>query len=139
MLAVPVRSPLALTAVPVSKLQGRPLIAPPRPGEEPVSSAVAALHRRHQVSMPVVGGVETVHSAISLVLAGEGLAILPACVELGSPRGANRPRPLLGRSPRPNSLPRRAMRPAGQPRILHQAYREPATLNGLRIHRSARA
>ena len=88
MLAVPVRSPLArLTAVPVSKLQGRPLIALPRPGEEPASSAVAALLRRHQVSMPIVGRVETVHSAISLVLAGEGLAILPACAELGSPRG----------------------------------------------------
>ena len=50
-------------------------------------SAVAALLRRHQVSMPIVGRVETVHSAISLVLAGEGLAILPACAELGSPRG----------------------------------------------------
>jgi DNA-binding transcriptional LysR family regulator len=37
--------------------------------------------------MPIVGRVETAHSAISLVLAGESLAILPACAELGSPRG----------------------------------------------------
>jgi len=88
MLAVPVRSPLArLTAVPVKKLQGRPLIALPKPGEDPASSATAALLRRHQVSMPVAGRVETAHSAISLVLAGEGLAILPACAELGAPRG----------------------------------------------------
>lgn len=88
MLAVPVRSPLArLAAVPVSKLQGRALIGLPRPGHDPASSAVAALLRRHQVSMPIAGRVETVHSALSLVLAGEGLAILPACAELGSPRG----------------------------------------------------
>ena len=88
MLAVPVRSPLArLAAVPVSKLQGRPLIALPKPGEDPASSATAALLRRHQISMPVSGRVETAHSAISLVLAGEGLAILPACAALGAPRG----------------------------------------------------
>jgi DNA-binding transcriptional LysR family regulator len=88
MLVVPARSPLArLAAVPVSKLRGRPLIALPRPGEEPASSPVASLLRRHQVSMPIAGRVETAHSAISLVLAGEGLAILPACAELGSPRG----------------------------------------------------
>lgn len=87
-LVVPARSPLArLSAVPVRKLQGRPLIALPRPDEDPASSAVIALLRRHQVSMPIAGRVETAHSAISLVLAGEGLAILPACAELGSPRG----------------------------------------------------
>ncbi|WP_035982203.1 LysR substrate-binding domain-containing protein [Bradyrhizobium sp. STM 3843] len=88
MLALPARSPLArLTAVPVSRLHGRPLIALPRPGEEPASSAVAALLRRHQVEMPIASRVETVHSAMSLVLAGEGLAILPACAALGAPRG----------------------------------------------------
>jgi DNA-binding transcriptional LysR family regulator len=48
---------------------------------------VASLLRRHQISMPVGGRVETAHSAISLVLAGEGYAILPACAELGAPRG----------------------------------------------------
>ncbi|MGY3692476.1 DNA-binding transcriptional LysR family regulator [Bradyrhizobium sp. USDA 3240] len=87
MLAMPARSPLArLPAVPVSRLQGRPLIALPRP-EEPTSSAVSAMLRRHQVVMPVVSRVETVHSALSLVLAGEGLAILPACAKLGAPPG----------------------------------------------------
>jgi DNA-binding transcriptional LysR family regulator len=88
MLAMPARSALArLAAVPVSKLQGRPLIALPKPGEDPAASAVASLLRRHQVSMPVASRVETAHSAIGLVLAGEGLAILPACAQLGSPRG----------------------------------------------------
>jgi DNA-binding transcriptional LysR family regulator len=37
--------------------------------------------------MPIASRVETVHSAMSLVLAGEGLAILPACAQLGAPRG----------------------------------------------------
>ena len=88
MLVAPARSPLArLAAVPVSKLRGRPLIALPKPGEEPANSAITSLLRRHQVSMPIAGRVETAHSAISLVLAGEGFAILPACAELGSPRG----------------------------------------------------
>lgn len=88
MLAVPARSPLArLATVPVTRLQGRPLIALPRPDEEPTSSAVAALLRRHQVVMPIASRVETVYSALSLVLAGEGVAILPACAQLASPRG----------------------------------------------------
>lgn len=88
MVAMPARSPLArLSAVPVSRLQGRPLIALPRPEEQPTSSAVSAMLRRHQVVMPIVSRVETVHSALSLVLAGEGLAILPACAKLGAPPG----------------------------------------------------
>jgi len=33
--------------------------------------------------MPVANRVETVHSALSLVLAGEGMAIVPACARLG--------------------------------------------------------
>ena len=37
--------------------------------------------------MPVANRVETVHSALSMVLAGEGMAILPACAELGCPTG----------------------------------------------------
>lgn len=88
MLAMPIRSPLArLSSVPMEKLQGRPLIALPRPDQDPASSAVAALLRRHQIVMPIAGRVETVHSAMSLVLAGEGLAILPACAKLGAPQG----------------------------------------------------
>jgi DNA-binding transcriptional LysR family regulator len=37
--------------------------------------------------MPIASRVETVHSALSMVLAGEGLAIVPACAELGCPTG----------------------------------------------------
>jgi DNA-binding transcriptional LysR family regulator len=88
MLALPARSSLARsTAVPVSRLQGRPLVSLPPHAEEPASSVVASLLRRHQLSMPVVSRVETVHSALSLVLAGEGLAIVPACAEIGCPTG----------------------------------------------------
>jgi DNA-binding transcriptional LysR family regulator len=88
MLVMPKRSPLArLSSVPMTRLQGRPLIALPPPDQDPASSAVAALLRRHQVVMPIASRVETVHSAMSLVLAGEGLAILPACAKLGAPQG----------------------------------------------------
>jgi DNA-binding transcriptional LysR family regulator len=37
--------------------------------------------------MPVANRVETAHSALSLVLAGEGMAILPACAQFGCPTG----------------------------------------------------
>jgi DNA-binding transcriptional LysR family regulator len=74
-------------AVPVKKLQGRPLISLPGPAEDPANSVVASLLRRHQISMPVANRVETAHSALSLVLAGEGMAILPACAQLGCPTG----------------------------------------------------
>ncbi|MGX1170432.1 DNA-binding transcriptional LysR family regulator [Bradyrhizobium sp. USDA 372] len=88
MLAMPIRSPLArLSSVPMARLQGCPLIALPHPDHGPASSAVVPLLRRHQVVMPIASRVETVHSAMSLVLAGEGLAILPACAQLGAPRG----------------------------------------------------
>jgi DNA-binding transcriptional LysR family regulator len=71
----------------VKKLQGRPLISLPGSAEDPATSVVTSLLRRHQVSMPVANRVETVHSALSLVLAGEGMAILPACAQLGCPTG----------------------------------------------------
>ena len=88
MLAMPAGSPLARSAaVPVKRLQGRPLISLPWPTEDPATSIVTSLLRRHQVGMPVANRVETVHSALSMVLAGEGLAILPACAELGCPTG----------------------------------------------------
>jgi DNA-binding transcriptional LysR family regulator len=88
MLAMPIRSPLArLSAVPMERLHGRPLIALPPPEQDPASSAVAALLRRHQIVMPIASRVETVHSAMSLVLAGEGFAIVPGCAKLGAPRG----------------------------------------------------
>jgi DNA-binding transcriptional LysR family regulator len=88
MLALPAGSPLARSAaVPVKRLQGHPLVSLPWPAEDPATSVVTSLLRRHQVSMPVASRVETVHSALSMVLAGEGFAILPACAELGCPTG----------------------------------------------------
>ena len=88
MLAMPASSPLARSAaVAVKRLQGRPLVGLPGPAEDPATSVVTSLLRRHQVDMPVANRVETVHSALSMVLAGEGLAILPACAELGCPTG----------------------------------------------------
>lgn len=88
MLAMPAGSQLArAAAVPVKKLQGRPLIGLPGSAEDPATSIVTSLLRRHQVTMPISNRVETVHSALSLVLAGEGVAILPACAQLGCPTG----------------------------------------------------
>jgi DNA-binding transcriptional LysR family regulator len=88
MLVMPAGSQLARSAaVPVRKLQDRPLISLPGPAEDPANSVVTSLLRRHQVSMTVANRVETVHSALSLVLAGEGMAILPACAQLGCPTG----------------------------------------------------
>jgi DNA-binding transcriptional LysR family regulator len=87
-LAMPARSALArLSAVPVDRLQGQKLIALPTLKENADTSLVAALLRRHQVTMQVVERVETVHAAMALVLAGEGYAILPACAAVGHPPG----------------------------------------------------
>ncbi|MBT2325003.1 LysR family transcriptional regulator [Variovorax paradoxus] len=86
--AVPANSPLArMRAIPLSTLQGRKLIGLPTYMEGADSSIVATLLRRHHVTMQIAHRVETVHSALALVMAGEGLAILPACAELGSPQG----------------------------------------------------
>src|SRR5437868_7659519 len=74
MLAMPAGSPLArAAAVPVKRLQGRPLISLPGPAEDPANSVVTSLLRRHQVSMTGANRVETVHSALSLVLPSAGL------------------------------------------------------------------
>lgn len=87
-LAMPARAPLArLAAVPVERLQGQKLVALPTLKEHADTSPVAALLRRHQVTMQVVERVETVHAALALVLAGEGYAIVPACAEVGRPPG----------------------------------------------------
>ena len=87
-LAVPSRSALArLPSVPVERLQGQKLIALPTLKENADTSLVAALLRRHQVTMHVVERVETVHAAMALVLAGEGYALLPACAAAGCPPG----------------------------------------------------
>lgn len=87
-LAMPSGSGLArLSAVPVARLQGQRLIGLPTFKEDADASLVASLLRRHQVRMQVVERVETVHAALALVLAGEGLAIVPACAAAGAPKG----------------------------------------------------
>ncbi|ROZ77769.1 LysR family transcriptional regulator [Ramlibacter sp. WS9] len=89
-LAVPTRAAVArLAAVPMAKLQGIKLIGLPSLNTENTAGAspVAALLRRNQVSVQIVQRVETVHSALALVLAGEGFAIVPACAAVGSPPG----------------------------------------------------
>jgi DNA-binding transcriptional LysR family regulator len=86
--AVPVSSPFARVRVidPLA-LQGQPLIGLPTYTEGADSSVVASFLRRHHVTMKVTHRVGTVHSALALVLAGEGLAIVPACAALGGPPG----------------------------------------------------
>jgi DNA-binding transcriptional LysR family regulator len=94
-LAMPSNARLArLCAVPVARLQGQRLIGLPTFKEGADASLVASLLRRHQVTMQVVERVETVHAAMALVLAGEGLAIVPACAAAGAPTGVVL-RPLL--------------------------------------------
>lgn len=86
--AMPSRSPLArLASIPIEKLQGRRLISLPPQGDGVDGSVVASMLRRHQVTMHITERAETVHSALALVLAGEGLAIVPACAALASPPG----------------------------------------------------
>jgi DNA-binding transcriptional LysR family regulator len=87
-LAMPARAPLArLASVPIERLQGQKLIALPKLKQDADTSVVAALLRRHQVTMQVVERVETVHAALALVLAGEGYALVPACAAVGRPPG----------------------------------------------------
>jgi DNA-binding transcriptional LysR family regulator len=87
-LALPSKSPLArLDTVPTARLQGMKLIGLPTFNAGADNSVVAAMLRRQGVTMQVVERVETVHAALALVLAGEGLAIVPACAGAGAPRG----------------------------------------------------
>jgi len=87
-LAVPARSPLArLSSIPMARLQGQKMIALPSLRADADTSMVAALLRRHQVTVQVVERVETVHAALALVLAGEGCAVVPACAAAGLPSG----------------------------------------------------
>jgi DNA-binding transcriptional LysR family regulator len=90
LLAMPTRAAMARhAAVPIPKLQGIKLIGLPSLKIENAADAspVAALLRRNQVTVQIVQRVETVHSALALVLAGEGFAIVPACAAVGSPPG----------------------------------------------------
>jgi DNA-binding transcriptional LysR family regulator len=87
-LAVPANSSLArLTSIPLARLQDQKMIALPSLKEDADTSMVAALLRRHQVTVQVVERVETVHAALALVLAGEGCAVVPACAAAGLPSG----------------------------------------------------
>ncbi len=96
MVALPARSALArLSAVPVQRLRDHKLIGLPRAREGTVSVVVSSLLRRHGITMQTAHAVETVYSALGLVLAGEGIAILPAGAALGRPPGVVF-RPLLG-------------------------------------------
>jgi len=71
----------------MARLQGQKMIALPSLREDVDTSMVAALFRRHQVTVQVVERVETVHAALALVLAGEGCAVVPACAAAGLPSG----------------------------------------------------
>jgi DNA-binding transcriptional LysR family regulator len=96
MVALPARSALArLSAVPVARLREHKLISLPRSRESAANMVVASLLRRHGITMQTAHSVETVYSALGLVLAGEGIAILPAGAALGRPSGVVF-RPLLG-------------------------------------------
>ncbi|RSZ34484.1 MULTISPECIES: LysR substrate-binding domain-containing protein [unclassified Variovorax] len=88
MLAVRTDSALArMASIPLDRLEGVPLIGLPVPEGDVDKSVVASLLRRHDVSMPVAQRVETMVSALALVLAGKGVAILPACARIGRPPG----------------------------------------------------
>lgn len=88
LLAMPARSRLARQReVAVQKLDGEALIGLPVTNQSEGASLVASLLARHSVKARIVHRVETVHSALALVLAGEGYAIVPACAAVGSPPG----------------------------------------------------
>ena len=88
MLAVRADSPLArMSSIPMERLSGMPLIGLPVPDGDVDKSVIASMLRRHDVSMPIAQRVETMVSALALVLAGKGVAILPACARIGRPPG----------------------------------------------------
>jgi len=90
LLAMPARSSLARhKVVPMARLQGMRLVGLPSTKVESGAdtSLVGSLLRRRNITVQIVQRVETVHSALALVLAGEGCAIVPACAALGSAPG----------------------------------------------------
>jgi DNA-binding transcriptional LysR family regulator len=87
-IAMPARSRLARhRQVAVEKLDGEALIGLPVTNQAEGASIVTSLLARHSVKARIAHRVETVHSALALVLAGEGYAIVPACAAAGSPPG----------------------------------------------------
>jgi len=88
LLAVRSDSPLArMSSIAPSRLSGMSLIGLPLPEGDVDKSVVTSMLRRFGISMPVVQRVETTVSALALVLAGKGVAILPACAQIGRPPG----------------------------------------------------
>jgi DNA-binding transcriptional LysR family regulator len=87
--AMPAAHTLArLRAVPPARLQGHRLIELPQGSEEPGAISIArSMLRQQGVTMPASRAVGTVHSALGLVLAGEGLAILPEGILRLRPQG----------------------------------------------------
>lgn len=81
-------SPLAREpVVPLRSLDGVARIGLPVIGGSADRSVVALMLREHAVSMPIAHRVETATSAMALVLAGQGCALLPRCAQLGRPDG----------------------------------------------------
>jgi len=88
MVAMRADSPLArMSSIPLERLSGMPLVGLPVPDGDLDKSVIASMLRRHGVVMPVAQRVETMVSALALVLAGKGVAILPACARIGRPPG----------------------------------------------------
>ena len=89
-LMVALREDSSLAAEPfiaLRSLHGAARIGLPVLGGDADRSVVATLLREHGVSMPISHRVETATSAMALVLADEGLALLPACAQIGRPQG----------------------------------------------------
>lgn len=77
----------ALPAVPIAALEGMARIGLAVMGGDVDRSVVGALLREQGVAMPVAHRVETITTAMALVLAGLGCTLLPRCAGLGSPDG----------------------------------------------------
>ncbi|MBO9642019.1 MAG: LysR family transcriptional regulator [Pseudacidovorax sp.] len=73
--------------IPLSALSDYRLISLPGPTEGVDHSLVATLLRREGIAMTIAHRVETIHAAYPLIMAGEGVAILPACAALAGPPG----------------------------------------------------
>jgi len=74
-------------ALELASLAGAARIGLPVLGGSADRSVVAALLREHGVTTPISHRVETATSAMALVQAGEGFALLPRCAQLVRPPG----------------------------------------------------
>ncbi len=88
MLAVRADSSLArMSSIPLARLSGVPLIGLPVPEGDVDKSVVASMLRRHDVSDADRATGRDHGVGAGLVLAGKGVAILPACAQIGRPPG----------------------------------------------------